>query len=113
MSVKIRLTRIGRHDDPVYRVVVADSRVARDGRFIEQIGQYNPSIGAASFVIDEEKVLKWLGQGAIPSDTIKFLLSSKGIMAKFAESKVKHSEKKPVAKKTVKKEEKTAEVKGE
>lgn len=89
MAVKIRLTRIGRHEDPIYRIVVADSHYARDGRCIEQIGRYNPSIGLDSLVVDEAKVLEWLNKGATPSDTVKALLSSKGIMTKFSQSKVK------------------------
>ena len=85
--VKIRLTRIGRHEDAIYRIVVADSHYTRDGRFIEQIGQYNPKLGKDSIVIDEEKALTWLGKGAMPSDTVKSLLSSKGIIKKFHDSK--------------------------
>ena len=85
--VKIRLTRIGRHEDAIYRIVVADSHYTRDGRFIEQIGQYNQKLGKDSIVIDEEKALAWLGKGAMPSDTVKSLLSSKGIIKKFHESK--------------------------
>ena len=69
--VKIRLTRIGRHDDAIYRIVVADSHYTRDGRFIEQIGQYNPKLGKDSIVIDEEKALAWLGKGdSVYSNTI-------------------------------------------
>lgn len=85
--VKIRLTRIGRHEDPIYRIVVADSHFTRDGRFIDQIGQYNPALGKDSVVIDEEKALHWLSKGAMPSDTVKSFLSSKGIIKKFHESK--------------------------
>ena len=85
--VKIRLTRIGRHEDPVYRIVVADSHYSRDGRFIDQIGQYNPKLGKENVVINEEKALHWLGKGAMPSDTVKALLSSKGIIKKFHDSK--------------------------
>ena len=85
--VKIRLTRIGRHEDPIYRIVVADSHFTRDGRYIDQISQYNPSLGKESLVIDEEKALHWLGKGAMPSDTVKSLLSSKGIIKKFHDSK--------------------------
>ena len=89
MAVKIRLTRMGRHKDPFFRIVVADSRYARDGRFIEQIGYYDPAKGLDEAVINEELALKWLSNGAIPSDTIKNLFTKKGIMKKFAESKVK------------------------
>lgn len=89
MSVKIRLTRIGRHKDPFYRIVAADSHFARDGRYIEQIGTYDPREGIEKAVIDEALALKWLNCGAIPSDSTKAILKDKGIMAKFGASKVK------------------------
>lgn len=89
MSVKLRMTRMGRHKDPFYRVVAADSRVARDGRFIEQIGTYDPNLGLEKAVIDEEKALKWLRNGATPSDSVRAMLSSKGIIAKFHSEKSK------------------------
>ncbi len=89
MSVKIRLTRIGRHKDPFYRIVAADSRFARDGRIIEQIGTYDPAKGTKEAVINEELALKWLKNGATPSDSVRAVLSDKGIMQKFAESKTK------------------------
>ena len=90
MSVKIRLTRIGRHKDPFYRIVAADSHYARDGRIIEQIGTYDPGLEEEKGVkIDEELALKWLKQGAIPTDSVRAMLSRKGILAKFAESKKK------------------------
>lgn len=87
MSVKIRLTRIGRHKDPVYRIVAADSRCARDGRIIEQIGTYNPKAGQEAAAINEELALKWLNNGATPSDSVRAMFSQKGIMAKYADSK--------------------------
>jgi len=83
--VKIRLTRTGRHFDPSYRIVVADSHYARDGRIIEQVGFYDPMNGEVR--VDEEKVLSWLNKGAQPSDTVKSILSKQGIIAKFAASK--------------------------
>lgn len=83
--VKIRLTRTGRHFDPSYRIVVADSHFARDGRFIEQVGFYDPMNGEVR--VDEEKVLNWLNKGAQPSDTVKSILSKQGIIAKFTASK--------------------------
>ena len=89
MSVKIRLTRIGRHKDPFYRIVAADSHFTRDGRYIEQIGTYDPALGAAAAQINEELAMKWLNLGAQPSDSVRAMLSSKGIMAKYAEAKVK------------------------
>ena len=87
MAVKIRLTRIGRHKDPLYRIVAADSHYARDGRIIEQVGYYDPSKGIQNATIDEELALKWLGLGAIPSDTVKAIFNRKGINAKHASAK--------------------------
>ncbi|MDY2913655.1 MAG: 30S ribosomal protein S16 [Candidatus Enteromonas sp.] len=89
MAVKIRLTRIGRHEDPFYRIVAADSHCARDGRIIEQIGTYDPSKGIEEANIDEALALKWLGNGAIPSDSVRNMFARKGIMTKFVESKKK------------------------
>ena len=93
MSVKIRLTRIGRHKDPFYRIVAADSHFTRDGRYIEQIGIYDPNKGTEAAEINEELALKWLDQGAQPSDTVRSMLSAKGIMAKHAAKKVKKGSK--------------------
>lgn len=87
MAVKIRLTRIGRHKDPFFRIVATDSRFARDGRYIEQIGYFDPAKGVENAVIDEELALKWLQQGATPSETVKAMLSRKGLLTKHAESK--------------------------
>ena len=87
MSVKIRLTRIGRHKEAIYRVVVADSRFARDGRYVEQIGYYDPAKGEDSADINVEAALKWLQKGAQPSESIRTLFTKKGIMQKYAESK--------------------------
>ena len=100
MAVKLRLTRMGKKKQPTYRVVAIDSRTKRDGEYIELIGTYNPLTKPATVKLDEEVALKWLGQGAIPSDTVKNLFKEAGIMKKFADSKVK------VSKKEVKKEEK-------
>ena len=90
MSVKLRLTRRGRKNSPYYRVVVADSRKPRDGKFIDSIGIYHPLNQAEEeqFKIDEEKALKWLHEGAIPSDTVRSLLRGKGIMKKFHDAKL-------------------------
>lgn len=88
MATKIRLTRMGAKKAPFYRLIVADSRSKRDGRFIEQIGTYNPLKSPSEIKIDEEKALKWLHDGAIPTDTVKNLLSDAGIMKKFHESKM-------------------------
>ncbi len=87
MAVKIRLNRLGAKKNPFYRIVVADSRAPRDGRFIEILGNYDPSQTPAVVNVDEDKVLDWMNKGAQPTDTVKNLLSKKGIIAKFAESK--------------------------
>lgn len=87
MSVKIRLTRIGRHKESIYRIVVADSRFARDGRYVEQIGYFDPAKGEESADINEELALKWLLRGAQPSDSIRTLFNRKGIMEKYAKAK--------------------------
>ncbi len=87
MAVKIRLKRMGAKKAPFYRIVVADSRSPRDGRFIEKIGTYNPLTTPAEVKIDEESALKWLNNGAIPTDTVKNLFSKAGIMEKFHNSK--------------------------
>ncbi|RLK63280.1 30S ribosomal protein S16 [Atopobacter sp. AH10] len=89
MSVKIRLKRMGSKKSPFYRVVVADSRSPRDGRIIEKVGTYNPLVQPEAVVLDEEKVLSWLANGAQPSDTVRNILSRQGIMKKFHESKQK------------------------
>ena len=81
--VKIRLRRVGRKHRPIYRVVVADSRSPRDGKFIEIIGHYNPLTAPATFDINEEKALKWLSYGAQPTDTVYSLLRKLGIIDKF------------------------------
>ena len=78
--VKIRLRRLGSKKNPFYRVVVADSRYPRDGRFIEQIGTYNPLTDPSTINVDSEKALKWLGQGAQPTDTVKELLKVSGVI---------------------------------
>ena len=79
MSVKIRLKRIGAKKAPFYRVVVADSRYPRDGRFIEEIGYYNPLTNPAEIKIDSEKANKWISNGAQPTETVKSLLKKAGI----------------------------------
>ena len=89
MAVKLRLTRMGKTKQPMYRVVATDSHTKRDGEYIELIGTYNPLTKPATVKIDEEVALKWLNNGAIPSDTVKNLLRDAGIMKKFADSKNK------------------------
>ena len=85
--VKIRLRRTGKKKKPSYRVVIADSRAPRDGAFIETIGHYTPLTDPPTIVIDEEKALKWLMQGAQPTETVVRLLNTLGIMEKFKASK--------------------------
>ena len=87
MAVKIRLRRMGQKKAPFYRIVAADSRAPRDGRFIEILGFYNPRSNPVEIKVDEEKVLKWLNNGAQPSDTVRSILSKEGIMKKFHEQK--------------------------
>ncbi|AAT04595.1 30S ribosomal protein S16 [Listeria monocytogenes] len=88
MAVKIRLKRIGSKKKPFYRIVVADSRFPRDGRSIETIGTYNPLLDPVEVKIDEEATLKWMHNGAKPSDTVRNLLSREGIMEKFHNQKL-------------------------
>ena len=78
--VKIRLKRMGAHKKPFYRVVVADARAPRDGKFIEEIGYYNPLTDPADIKIDEEKAKKWLATGAQPTDTVKALFKKSGVI---------------------------------
>jgi small subunit ribosomal protein S16 len=79
MAVKLRLTRVGSKKNPIYRIVAADSRSPRDGKFIEIIGRYNPQHEPSLIEVDEEKAKKWLSNGAQPSDTVAKLLKIKGI----------------------------------
>ena len=83
MAVRIRLQRHGKKRRPFYRLVAADSRSQRDGRFIERIGYYDPMTDPANIVIDSEKALKWLRTGAQPSDTAKALMSKAGVWEQF------------------------------
>lgn len=87
MSVKIRMRRMGSKRKPFYRLVVADSRMPRDGRFIEEVGFYNPLSDTDSVKLDEEKVFAWLQKGAQPSDTVRSLLSKADLMKKYHEAK--------------------------
>ena len=80
MAVKIRLRRMGAKKAPFYRVVVADSRFPRDGRFIEEIGTYNTMVHPAEINIDAEKAKKWIANGAQPTDTVKDILKKEGIL---------------------------------
>ena len=82
MAVKIRLTRMGDKKSPFYRVVVADSRSPRDGRFVEILGTYNPLTNPAEIKLDAEKAKKWIANGAQPTDTARDLLVKSGIIEK-------------------------------
>ena len=81
MAVRIRLTRVGSKKNPIYRVVVADSRSPRDGRFIEIVGRYNPQTDPSIIELDEEKLRGWLAKGAQPSDAVSRLLKVKNVVA--------------------------------
>lgn len=83
MAVKIRLQRVGTKKKPFYRVVAVDERKKRDGGVIEQVGRYQPIVEGEQFFIDEDKVLKWLNQGAQPTNTILYQLKKSGIWQKF------------------------------
>jgi len=85
MAVKLRLMRMGAKKKPAYRIVASDSRVKRDGKYIELVGRYNPILNET--VVNEEVALKWLRNGAIPTDTVRSILSNAGVMKKFAEEK--------------------------
>ena len=80
MAVKIRLRRMGAKKAPFYRIVVADSRYPRDGRFIEEIGTYNPCVSPAEIKIDAEKAKQWIANGAQPTDTVRVLLKKSNIL---------------------------------
>ena len=87
MAVKIRLKRMGSKKKPFYRMVVADSRSPRDGRYIEVVGTYNPLTDPAQVKVEEDLILDWLSKGAQPSDTVRNILSREGIMKKHHEAK--------------------------
>ena len=80
MAVKIRLRRMGAKKSPFYRIVVADSRYPRDGRFIEELGYYDPTKEPSVIKVDEEKVRQWISSGAQPTDTVKALLKIEGVL---------------------------------
>lgn len=87
MAVKLRLTRIGKTKQPQYRIVAADSRSPRDGRFIEILGQYNPLQDPSLVNVDNDKVVKWLSQGAQPTERVRKLLEVSGAIEQFEASK--------------------------
>ncbi len=85
MATRIRLRRMGAKKRPFYRIVVSDSRAPRDGRFIEEVGYFNPINDQMK--VDEEKTIKWMENGAKPSDTVKSLLKKAGVWSKYSEQK--------------------------
>jgi small subunit ribosomal protein S16 len=87
MAVKLRLTRIGKTKQPQYRIVASDSRSPRDGRFIEILGHYNPRTEPSTLTVDNEKAVKWLRQGAQPTERVKKLLQISGALDDFAAAK--------------------------
>lgn len=87
MAVKLRLTRVGKTKQPQYRIVAADSRSPRDGRFIEILGQYNPLQDPSLVNVDNDKVVKWLSQGAQPTERVRKLLEVSGAIEQFEASK--------------------------
>ncbi len=89
MSVKLRLTRVGKTKQPYYRVVASDSRSARDGSFLEILGQYNPRLEPSVITIDNDKVVAWLMKGALPTERVKKLLEISGAWAQFTAARTK------------------------
>ena len=87
MSVKIRMRRMGSKRKPFYRIVVADSRMPRDGRFIEEVGYYNPLTNSDEVKLEEDKIFEWPEKGAQPSDTVRSLLSKAGLMTRYHDAK--------------------------
>lgn len=86
--VKLRLRRMGRANSPFFRIVAVDARVKRDGKYLEQVGIYDPKKAESNVRIDDEKAIKWLNYGAQPTQTVRSLLSKLGIMKKFSEMKL-------------------------
>ena len=93
MAVKLRLKRMGAKQKPFYRIVAADSRSPRDGRFIETVGTYNPIKNPEEITVKEERVMYWLSMGAEPTETVRSLFKKMGITKKFADSKTKTTKK--------------------
>lgn len=89
MAVKLRLKRMGSKQKPFYRIVAADSRSPRDGKFLEAVGTYDPIKKDCPVTVKEDRVLYWMNHGAVPTDTVRSIFSKQGIMKKFADSKVK------------------------
>ena len=97
MAVRIRLTRVGATKQPSYRVVVADSRSARDSRSIETLGHYNPRTEPVTFVVDAEKAKAWMAKGALPSDTVARLFRAAGVLPAEKAAAAPKAEKAPKA----------------
>ena len=89
MAVKLRLTRIGKKKQPQYRIVAADARSPRDGRFIEILGHYDPRQDPSALTVDNDKAVKWLSQGAQPTERVAKLLQASGAMDEFKASQAK------------------------
>ncbi|MBN2077537.1 MAG: 30S ribosomal protein S16 [Spirochaetes bacterium] len=87
MAVKIRLQRTGTKKKPFYRIIAVDGKAKRDGKYIDQIGRYQPIVDGEQFIINEEKLLQWLGKGAQPTDTILQLLKKNGIWQKYTSAR--------------------------
>lgn len=87
MAVKLRLKRMGAKKKPIYRIVASDARSPRDGRFIETVGTYNPNLVDNKITVKNEVALKWLNNGAIPTDTVRNILSEAGVMKAFHDQK--------------------------
>jgi len=85
MSVRIRLTRLGTHKKPYYRVVAADVRAPRDGAFLDMLGTYNPLTNPAKIDLDEPKLIEWLKKGATTSETVKQIIKKSGLLARMNE----------------------------
>lgn len=85
MATRIRLRRVGRKGQSYYRIVIADSRAARDGRFVATIGRYNPRTNPAEIVVDRDRALAWMSKGATPTDTVRSLLRKAGVLGQRAE----------------------------
>ena len=83
MAVKIRLQRVGTKKKPFYRIIAVDEREKRDGKFIDQLGRYQPIVDGEQLVVDETKLFHWLGKGAVPTHTIMELLKKKGLWQKY------------------------------
>ncbi|HNW27326.1 MAG TPA: 30S ribosomal protein S16 [Spirochaetota bacterium] len=87
MAVKIRLQRMGTKKKPFYRIIAVDEREKRDGKFIDQLGRYQPIVDGEQLVVDETKLFHWLGKGAVPTHTIMQLIKKKGLWQKFKTAK--------------------------